>query len=203
MLQQVVEAIASEPMDEFLDREFYRPLGLTHTGYRPLHFLSKEEIVPSAIDAFLRKSELCGYVHDESAAFQGGVSGNAGLFSNASETARIYQMILNGGIYNGRRFLSQSTCSLFTSETSSKSRRGLGFDRPDRRNARQSPCCQHAPESVFGHTGFTGTCAWADPDNRLVYVFLSNRLYPGLGNTKLSRLHIRTDIQECIYNSLR
>ena len=203
VLQQVVEAIASEPMDEFLDREFYRPLGLTHTGYRPLHFLSKEEIVPSAIDAFLRKSELCGYVHDESAAFQGGVSGNAGLFSNASETARIYQMILNGGIYNGRRFLSQSTCSLFTSETSSKSRRGLGFDRPDKRNARQSPCCQHAPESVFGHTGFTGTCAWADPDNRLVYVFLSNRLYPGLGNTKLSRLHIRTDIQECIYNSLR
>lgn len=203
VLQQVVEAITSEPMDEFLDREFYQPLGLTHTGYCPLHFLPKEEIIPSAIDLFLRKSELCGFVHDESAAFQGGVSGNAGLFSNASETARIYQMILNGGIYNGQRFLSQSTCSLFTSETSSRSRRGLGFDKPDKRNAKQSPCCPHAPESVFGHTGFTGTCAWADPDNRLVYVFLSNRLYPDPGNNKLSRLHIRTDIQECIYKSIR
>lgn len=203
LLQQLVEARAGMPMDEFLDREFYRPMGLTHTCYRPLERLPRRIIIPSSVDPFLRKDTLQGFVHDESAAFLGGVSGNAGLFSNAHEQALLYQMLLNGGELNGRRFLSPETCRVFTTTLSRTSRRGLGFDKPDRRNPRRSPCCEEAPASVYGHTGFTGTCAWVDPDNHLVYIFLSNRIFPEVWNNKLSRLDIRTRIQQAVYKALK
>ena len=203
VLQQLVEARAGMPMDEFLAREFYTPMGLKRTGFLPLRFLKKEEIVPSSKDAFLRKTTLQGFVHDESAAFQGGVSGNAGLFSTAGEVARIYQMLLNGGELDGTRYLSRETCKLFTTVVSKISRRGLGFDKPDSRHPQKSPCAASAPASVYGHTGFTGTCAWVDPDNGLVYVFLSNRIYPDAWNTRLMRLDIRTRIQEVIYEALK
>ncbi|MCD8310670.1 MAG: serine hydrolase [Prevotellaceae bacterium] len=201
LLQQVVETITGMPMDEYLAREFYIPMGLTHTGYLPLRFLPREGIVPSAKDPFLRKVTLQGYVHDESAAFLGGVSGNAGLFSNAEETARIYQMLLNDGELDGKRYLSAETCRFFTTTVSTRSRRGLGFDKPDPRPG-TGPCCDEAPTSTYGHTGFTGTCAWVDPDNRLVYIFLSNRTYPRSWNTKLTRLDIRGRIQTAIYEAL-
>ena len=194
---------AGMPMDEFLDREFYRPMGLTHTCYRPLERLPRRIIIPSSVDPFLRKDTLQGFVHDESAAFLGGVSGNAGLFSNAHEQALLYQMLLNGGELNGRRYLSPETCRVFTTTLSRTSRRGLGFDKPDRRNPRRSPCCEEAPASVYGHTGFTGTCAWVDPDNHLVYIFLSNRIFPEVWNNKLSRLDIRTRIQQAVYKALK
>lgn len=203
VLQQLVEARAGMPMDEFLQREFYGPMGLTHTGYNPLRFLPKEEIVPSSVDDFLRKDTLQGFVHDESAAFQGGVSGNAGLFSNATEVAQVYQMLLNGGELNGRRYLSRETCRLFTTTVSRISRRGLGFDKPDKAHPHRSPCAESAPASVYGHTGFTGTCAWVDPDNRLVYVFLSNRIFPEVWNNRLMRLSIRERIQEAVYRAIR
>ena len=203
LLQQLVEARAGMPMDEFLDREFYRPMGLTHTCYRPLERLPRRIIIPSSVDPFLRKDTLQGFVHDESAAFLGGVSGNAGLFSNAHEQALLYQMLLNGGELHGRRYLSPETCRVFTTTLSRTSRRGLGFDKPDRRNPRRSPCCEEAPASVYGHTGFTGTCAWVDPDNHLVYIFLSNRIFPEVWNNKLSRLDIRTRIQQAVYKALK
>lgn len=203
LLQQVVEACAGMPLDEFVDREFYRPMGLTHTGFRPLRFLSKADIVPSSVDDFLRKDTLRGFVHDESAAFLGGVSGNAGLFSNASEVARIYQMLLNGGTWDGRRYLSEETCRLFTTQTSRLSRRGLGFDKPDVKHPKSNPCCDSAPASVYGHTGFTGTCAWVDPDNGLVYAFLSNRIYPHVWNGLLMELDVRGRIQETLYRALK
>ena len=202
LLQQLVEARTGMPMDEFLDREFYRPMGLMHTCYHPLERLPRRFIVPSSVDPFLRKDTLQGFVHDESAAFLGGVSGNAGLFSNAHEQALLYQMLLNGGELGGRRYLSPETCRVFTTTLSATSRRGLGFDKPDRRNPRRSPCCEEAPASVYGHTGFTGTCAWVDPDHRLVYVFLSNRVFPDVWNNKLSRLDIRTRIQQAIYKAI-
>ena len=178
-------------------------MGLTHTGYKTLRFLPKEEIVPSSVDDFLRKDTLQGFVHDESAAFQGGVSGNAGLFSNATEVAQVYQMLLNGGELNGRRYLSRETCRLFTTTVSRISRRGLGFDKPDKAHPHRSPCAESAPASVYGHTGFTGTCAWVDPDNRLVYVFLSNRIFPEVWNNRLMRLSIRERIQEAVYRAIR
>lgn len=202
VLQQLVEARAGMPMDEFLAKEFYKPMGLKQTGFLPLRFMQKEDIVPSSVDRFLRKTTLQGFVHDESAAFQGGVSGNAGLFSTAGEVAQIYQMLLNGGELNGKRYLSKETCRLFTTTVSGKSRRGLGFDKPDTHNPQKSPCAPSAPAGVYGHTGFTGTCAWVDPENQLVYVFLSNRIYPDVWNTKLMHMDIRTRIQEVIYKAM-
>lgn len=202
LLQQLVEANAGMPLDEYVQQEFYGPMGLERTGYLPLQRLPKEEIVPSADDPFLRKSVLQGFVHDESAAFLGGVSGNAGLFSTAEEVARLFQLLLNEGEWDGKRYLSAETCRLFTTTVSRKSRRGLGFDKPDSRQPDKSPCAASTPASVYGHTGFTGTCAWADPENRMVYVFLCNRLFPDVWNTKLMQLDIRTRIQEVLYEAL-
>ncbi len=203
LLQQVVETRTGMSLDKYLAQEFYQPMGLKRTGYLPLRSLPKEEVVPSSTDDFLRKTTLQGYVHDESAAFQGGVSGNAGLFSTADEVARIYQMLLNGGELEGKRYLSESTCRLFTTSTSSISRRGLGFDKPDAKNPDKSPCSKNTPASVYGHTGFTGPCVWVDPDNRLIYVFLSNRTYPEAWNNKQFTLDIRTRIQEEIYKAVK
>ncbi|NDW13114.1 beta-N-acetylglucosaminidase [Bacteroides sp. 214] len=202
LLQKLVEEKSGMALDNFLAKEFYQPMGLKRTTYLPLHYFQKEEIVPSTIDRFIRKTTLQGYVHDETAAFQGGVSGNAGLFSTANEVALIYQMILNGGTLDDKRYLSEETCKLFTTSVSKISRRGLGFDRPDTKFPDRSPCCKQAPASVYGHAGFTGTIAWVDPDNKLVYIFLSNRIYPDVWVNQLSKLDIRKRIQEQIYKSI-
>ncbi|EJX02121.1 glycoside hydrolase family beta-glycosidase [gut metagenome] len=202
VLQQLVEELSGKTLDRFLQDEFYTPMGLKRTGYLPLRTIPKKEIIPSSRDLFLRKETLQGYVHDESAAFQGGISGNAGLFSTAEEVAKICQLWLNGGTYEGKRYLSEETCRLFTTVVSKKSRRGLGFDKPDTQNPTKSPCGELTPASVYGHTGFTGTCAWVDPEHRMIYVFLCNRLYPDVWNTKLTALDIRTRIQDVLYKSL-
>lgn len=202
LLRLLVERLADAAMDEYLQREFYGPMSLSRTSYLPLREHAKGEIVPSTVDRFLRKSTLQGYVHDETAAFQGGISGNAGLFSTASEVARIYQMLLSGGELDGQRYLSEETCRLFTTEVSTLSRRALGFDRPDTKEPTNSPCAPSAPATVYGHTGFTGTCAWVDPEHELVYVFLSNRTYPMSTNRKLQQLHIRERIQETLYEAM-
>lgn len=202
LLQQVVEKVTELPMDLYLAREFYAPMGLQRTMFLPLTKFAKAEIMPTASNDFLRRQDICGYVHDETAACMGGVSGNAGLFSTAEEVAKVYQMLLNGGEFNGKRFLSEATCRLFTTEKSAISRRGLGFDKPDVSIVKRSPCAPSASEAVYGHTGFTGTCAWVDPENKTVYVFLSNRLCPNVWNTKLGDMNIRRDIQELIYKSI-
>jgi CubicO group peptidase (beta-lactamase class C family) len=145
---------------------------------------------------------LIGYPHDEAAAVMGGVSGNAGLFSNANDLAKILQMLLNEGRYGGEEYLTQTTVDLFTKTKSLVSRRGLGFDKPDTDNPDKSPTGQLAPSSVFGHTGFTGTCFWVDPDNQLIYIFLSNRVYPSRTNKQLTTLGIRSKIQDLIYEAI-
>ena len=174
-------------------------MGLLRTQFRPLSKFGKDEIMPTAFNDFLRRQDLCGYVHNEAAACLGGVAGNAGLFSTAEEVAQICQMLLNGGVWKGHRYLSEETVRLFTTTVSGKSRRGLGFDKPDVSNPDNSPCAPSAPETVYGHTGFTGACAWVDPDNGWVYVFLCNRIYPDPWNNKLMKLDIRTRIQEVLY----
>lgn len=203
LLRFLVEQVSQIPMDTYLQQSFYKPMGLAHTYYNPLKNFPRAEIAPSDIDHFLRKNTLQGYVNDESAAFQGGVSGNAGLFSNARDVAQIYQMLINGGVYKGKEYLSRSTCRLFTTLKSLRSRRGLGFDRPDTKDPSKSPCAEIVPASVFGHTGFTGTCAWADPTNNMVFVFLSNRTYPDPTNWKLIKLNIRPEIQAIIYQAIK
>lgn len=202
LLRLLVEQLAGMSMDVYLQREYYEPMGLGRTGYLPLCYSKKSEIVPSNIDLFLRKTTLQGFVHDETAAFQGGISGNAGLFSTAREVAQVYQMLLNDGELDGKRYLSKETCQLFTTEVSKVSRRGLGFDKPDAKDANKSPCGLLAPSEVYGHTGFTGTCAWVDPVNGVVYVFLSNRIYPNVYNRKLNELNIRERIQDAIYEAM-
>lgn len=203
LLGMLVEQLAGMPMEAYLQREFYGPMGLERTGYLPLRRFAKSEIVPSNKDRFLRKEPLQGFVHDEASAFFGGLAGNAGLFSTAREVAHIYQMLLNGGEIDGKRYLSKETCQLFTTEVSKISRRGLGFDKPDMQDSKKGNCASVAPAGVYGHTGFTGTCAWVDPENELVYVFLSNRIYPDVTNRKLNQLHIRERIQEAIYGAMK
>jgi len=203
VLKEIVEAISGTTMDVLLDREFYTPMKLNNLAYLPLRTHKKEEIAPTMKKDILRNGVLQGFVNDPAAAFLGGVSGNAGLFATARDVATVYQMILNQGELDGKRYLSAVTCRLFTTTTSASGRRALGYDKPTPENPRYSPCCISAPTAVYGHTGYTGTCCWVDPVNNLVYVFLSNRTYPDDGVNKLARMGIRTKIQEVIYKSLK
>lgn len=203
LLKEAVENISGMPMDEFLEENFYKPMGLVHTMYNPLRRYSKDEIIPTVKEDFLRKGPVHGYVHDEAAAMLGGVSGNAGLFSTAKEVATIYQMLLDKGVMGDRRYLTRATCELFLTMKSKNSRRGLGFDKPDKEKPENGYCAPETPASVFGHTGFTGTCAWADPDNDLVFVFLCNRIFPNPCDRKnLMKLKIRPAIQQAIYQAI-
>ena len=204
LLKEMVEALAGMPMDEYLEKEFYAPMGMTHTLYNPLRRFPKEQIVPTIQKDYLRgRKELRGYVHDEIAAFMGGVSGNAGLFSNAHDVAKVYQMLIDGGQFEGKRYLSLETCQLFMGKKSRISRRTLGFDRPDPAPDK-GPCADEAPKEVVGHTGFTGTCAWADAKNGLVFVFISNRIYPRpFDHKELMTLKIRPRIQQLMYQAMK
>jgi Beta-lactamase class C and other penicillin binding proteins len=203
VLKEIAETISGMPMDVFLDKEFYTPLRLNNMSYLPLQTHKKEDIAPTLKKDYLRGGVVQGYVHDPDAAFLGGISGNAGLFASARDVAIVYQMLLNNGELDGKRYLSTETCKLFTTTTSASGRRGLGYDKPVSANPNHSPCCFSAPSVVYGHTGYTGTCCWVDPVNDLVYVFLSNRTYPNDGVNKLARMGIRTKIQEAIYQSMK
>jgi CubicO group peptidase (beta-lactamase class C family) len=202
MLQQMVERQSHRRLDSLLRESFYDRLGAFTLTYNPLQRYDTLRIVPTENDGSFRKQLLRGYVHDEVAAFQGGVSGNAGLFSTAGDLAKVLQLYLNLGTYGGERYLSEETVKLFTQSKSTTSRRGLGFDKPDTSNPKQSPCGELAPAAVYGHTGYTGTCFWIDPTNELIYIFLSNRVNPTRENNKLSSLHIRTHIQDALYKAL-
>lgn len=203
LLKEVVEDIAKENISDFLQKNFFARLGASTTMYNPLQKFSADIIVPTEDDEFLRKQVLQGYVHDEGAAFMGGISGNAGLFSNANDLAKLYQMWLNDGVYGGERYISENTMHLFTRGKSATSRRGLGFDKPETRGNKSGPTSPSTPASVYGHTGFTGTCFWVDPENNMIYIFLSNRVYPKRSPNKLSSLEIRPRIQEEIYKAIK
>lgn len=202
LLQQIVETLSGQPLDSYVAKEFYEPMGLTHTLFRPLEKYGKDEIMPTSSNDFLRRQDLCGYVHNEAAACLGGVAGNAGLFSTAEEVAKVFQMLLDGGEWNGKRLLSEATCRLFTAGSPGTGRYVLGFERPDSSSASGSQCPPSTPSEAYGQTGYTGTCVWADPKNNLVFVFLSNRLCPNVWNTKLTDMKICREIQELVYRSL-
>ncbi len=204
LLQQMVEQLTGMPLDKYLSENFYEPMGLKRLTFQPLRKFATKEVVPTIAEDYLRQMPLRGYVHDELAAFMGGVSGNAGLFGNAESVAVVYQMLLQGGQWQGQRYLKEETVRFFLSSKSPSCRRALGFDKPDKRNSRSNPCCKEAPATVVGHTGFTGTCVWADPTNDLVYVFLSNRTYPRpFDHKKLMQMDIRSRIQYVIYCALK
>jgi len=203
LLKEIVDEVCGLPMDLFLNVEFYTPMKLNHMAYLPLRTHQKKDVPPTYIKDFLRNGVLQGYVQDPDAAFLGGVAGNAGLFASASDVATIYQMLLNKGEMDGKRYLKAETCRIFTTTTSKSGRRYLGFDKPVPANPKHSPCCISAPKEVYGHTGYTGTCCWVDPVNRFLFVFLSNRTYPNDAVNKLAKMNIRTAIQEVIYQSMK
>ena len=203
LLKEAIENCTSQPLNKFVETNFYNRLGANSTCFLPLLKISKYRIAPAENDRFLRNQILIGYVHDESAALMGGVSGNAGLYSNANDMAKILQMFLNLGEYGGERYLSKETVQTFTQTKSAISRRGLGFDKPDISRPESSPTGVYAPASTYGHTGYTGTCFWVDPDNQLIFIFLSNRTYPSRTYKKLMEMNIRPQIQDVIYEALR
>ncbi|MBP5306555.1 MAG: serine hydrolase [Paludibacteraceae bacterium] len=196
VLQRIVERVSGDPLDRYCARRIYAPIGASSTTFRPRQHTDTSRIVPTADDRFLRHELLVGYVHDENAAFQGGVSGHAGLFSNAEDLAKLCQTWMNGGIYGGERLFSPSLTHRFLTAKSEISRRGLGFDRT---KIEESPTRERV---MIGHTGFTGTCVWMDPSEELIYVFLSNRVHPNAWDKKLVTTNVRTRIASVIYQAI-
>ena len=203
-LKRIVEKERKEPLDLYVQKNFYAPLGMTTTGYKPRERFPLEQIVPTEFDVAFRKQLIHGDVHDPAAAMLGGVAGHAGVFSNANDLAKLMQMYLNMGEYGGTRYLKKETLEEFTScqFCQTGNRRGAGFDKPDADPLKDSPACNSASLKSFGHTGFTGTMAWADPEKEIVYVFLSNRVYPDAENKKITKMGIRSRIQQVIYDAI-
>jgi beta-N-acetylhexosaminidase len=201
LLKRMVVEITGMGFEQYLNQTFYEPMNLHRIGFMPERRFPREKIVPTENDRTFRKQEVLGYVHDPGAAMLGGVSGHAGLFSNAKDLAAIMHMLLNEGEYNGIKFLKKETIDYFNTVHFTDSRRGLGFDKPALKNG-SSPTAIEASPKTFGHTGFTGTCAWADPEHNLVYIFLSNRTFPDAENNKLLKENIRTDIHSLIYKAM-
>ena len=203
-LGQIVEQVTGMTLNEYATQQFYAPLGMESTGFLPLQKTTLNNIAASEVDNYYRHELIQGAVHDEGASVMGGIAGHAGLFSNATDLAKLYLMLLNKGTWNGSSFLNPSTVELFTAYNTDNSRRGLGFDKPEKNNATAKdpyPCLSASP-STFGHTGFTGTCVWADPEKQLLFIFLSNRVYPTRDNKVFSELNLRSKIQEGLYTSL-
>ncbi|MFY0604715.1 MAG: serine hydrolase [Flavobacteriaceae bacterium] len=203
ILKEALEKKYKKGLNLLVDESFYKELGANRTTFLPLHKFSKTEIVPTEKDTYFRNQLLHGHVHDMGAAMLGGVSGHAGLFSNTNDIAKIMQMYLQKGFYGGQRFLKSSTIDKFNKRyfEDKKVRRGLGFDKPQL-NPEIEATCGCVSDKSFGHSGFTGAYTWADPESEIVYVFLSNRVYPTMDNRGLVKKNIRTEIQRLIQESI-
>lgn len=201
---QIIKRVTGQDWESWLKTNFYKPLGASSLAYNAKDNYPLDKIVPTEYDSLFRKNLIHGRVHDEGAAMLDGVSGHAGLFGNANDLAKLMQMYLNEGSYGGHKYLNQSTLNEWTAypfDIETNSRRGVGFDKADRKKPGISTAAS-ASEDSFGHSGFTGTYTWVDPKYNLVYVFLSNRVYPTRNNSKLSDLNVRTNILEEVYKEL-
>lgn len=203
ILKEFIEKITGKSIAELSQNNFYSSLGMNNTSFNPLYKFDCERIVPTEIDDYFRHTLLQGYVHDMAAAMEGGIAGHAGIFSNAMDMAKIMQMFLQKGNYGGIQYITNATFDTFNTchfcETGN--RRGLGFDKPQL--GKEGPTCGCVSKASFGHTGFTGTMVWADPETEIVYIFLSNRTFPNSNATnKLSNENIREDIQKIIQNAI-
>lgn len=204
---ELIEQITGQPFDTYLNENFYYPLGATTMGFVPKTKNLKNKIVPTEYDSIFRKEIVHGWVHDENASLLGGISGNAGLFATATDLAKMMQMYQNYGIYDGKRYFSEATVKEFIKiqYPENDNRRGLGFDKPfignDTLALKDSYPTPEVSAESFGHSGFTGTFVWADPKEKLVYIFLSNRVYPTRTNRNLYELNIRSAIQQVFYKA--
>ncbi|MCP9766329.1 glycoside hydrolase [Lacihabitans sp. LS3-19] len=199
VLQRIVEKITDQSLDVYVGANIYKPLGLHNTAFNILKFGDNPNIAPTEMVNDYRSALLKGTVHDPNAALLGGVSGHAGLFSTAWELGTLFQMNLNNGTYDGHQFFSPKTIELFSSSQSTISHRGLGWNKPTKNDASVS---EYASSKTFGHTGFTGTVAWVDPENDLVFVFLANRVYPSADNTKIIKNKTRKRIHDLVYEAI-
>jgi beta-N-acetylhexosaminidase len=202
ILKKYIEKHYDKNLDELTQERFYQSLGANYTMYNPYHKISNSHIVPTEEDNYHRYQKIQGYVHDSGAAMQGGIGGHAGIFSNANDVAKIMQMYLQKGFYGGKRYLKPETIDKFntTYYKDKRNRRGIGFDKPQ--YSGEGSTCGCVSMNSFGHSGFTGTYTWADPDTEIVYVFLANRTYPVEGDNLLLKKNIRTDIQRFINQSI-
>ena len=202
ILKLIIEKHHKLSLDALVQQHYYRSIGANYSSYRPLNTFNKNQIIPTEIDDYFRYKTVHGNVHDMGAAMQGGVGGHAGLFSNANDIAKLMQMYLQEGEYGGKRYFSTDTFRLFNPchYCDQDNRRGVGFDKPQLED--EGPTCGCLSMTSFGHSGFTGTYAWADPEEEIVYVFLANRTYPESGANRLLKENIRTEIQRLIYESI-
>ena len=203
-LGKVVESITGVSLDTYVKREFYDKLNMFSSGFSPRKWTAVSRIAPTEQEISFRQQTIRGDVHDPGAAMFGGIAGHAGLFSTVGDLVKMSQMLLNGGSFNGHQFIKKETIELFTAYQSGISRRGYGFDKPEKDNATSNepyPTLSASP-LTYGHTGFTGTCVWIDPKYDLVYIFLSNRVHPTGANNKLSSMRVRGNIHEAIYKAL-
>ncbi len=206
-LGKIVEAVSGLTLDKYVEKNFYKPMGLTSTGFLPREKFDTSRIAPTEFEKSFRMQHLHGDVHDPGSALFGEVAGHAGLFSDVEDMAALLQMLLNGGTFGGHSYINESTIKLFTAYNSSISRRGYGFDKPQKDNyttKEEHPYpSRFASPLTYGHTGYTGTCIWVDPKYNLVYVFLSNRVNPDGGvNLKLSTMNIRGAIEDTLYKAM-
>jgi beta-glucosidase-like glycosyl hydrolase/CubicO group peptidase (beta-lactamase class C family) len=202
LFAKMVQNQTGKPLNVFAEESFYQPLGLQNTCFNPSQRFPINRMPPTEEDHYFRMQRVQGYVHDMGAAMLGGVSGHAGLFASANDLAVIMQMLLQKGYYGRHRFFQPQTVNEFTTRHQRSARRGMGFDMFPL-GGTPSNMSSLASDRTFGHTGFTGTCAWVDPSSNLVYIFLSNRTYPSMHNTRLERLDIRQRIQSVVYKSIR
>lgn len=203
LLQEMIERITGTSLDQYVRAQFYNPLGATTLTYRPHERFAKTRIAPTEDDKLFRQRLVWGDVHDPGAAIKGGVAGHAGLFGSANDLAKVMQMLANGGEYSGKRYISETVVNEFTkcqfcAPNGTGNRRGLGWDKPVR-SGKGGPTCACVSYASFGHTGFTGTMAWVDPEQKVVYIFLSNRVNPSAEVNKLAELGIRTQVQEVVH----
>lgn len=203
MLAEIIHRQTGVTLDQYVDSVFYKPLGLNKIGFHPHEHFLPEEIVPTEVDNYFRCQVLKGYVHDMTCAMLGGVSGHAGLFTNAEDLAILFQMIINGGDYGGQQYLDPVWIKVFTTRYGKGTRRAIGFDMKELNPDKNLLTSSLASPFTYGHTGFTGTCVWNDPENNLVYVFLSNRTYPTMRNAKLINHRIREKIHSRAYRAIQ
>ncbi len=205
LLPRISKNVTGKEWTNYLAETFYKPLGASTLRYQAEKYFPMSRIVPTEYDSLFRKTLIHGKVHDEGAALLDGISGHAGLFGNANDLGKLMQMYLQKGYYGGKQYFEPTTVSYWTSypfSMNENSRRGVGFDKVDRKKPGISAAAS-ASEQSFGHSGFTGTYTWVDPERDLVYVFLSNRVYPTRNNSKLSDLNIRTGMNEVIYEAIK
>jgi CubicO group peptidase (beta-lactamase class C family) len=199
-MKKIIEKQSGKSMDVFLKEEIYAKLGLSHIGYKPLNWYPLDKIVPTENDKTFRGQQIHGHVHDPGAAMLGGIGGHAGLFSNAFDLATVMQLFLNKGRVGANQLIDEKVIEEYTRVQFKGNRRGAGFDKPT--PSKKGQTCELVSAESFGHSGFTGTFAWADPIYKINYIFLSNRVCPSAENWKIRDMNVRTNIQQVIYEAV-